>query len=646
VAPHPRIVRFGSFELDSQSGELRKHGLKIKLQQKPLRALKILIERSGEVVTREELQRSLWPEGVHVDFDHNLNTAVRKLRTALGDTASAPRYVATIERQGYRFLLPTQSIGLTVETPEYVSEAPVAPLSPIAEAIPHTIVSQGSAFSGRPWMWIGVAAAFIVLIIVSLAVLWFRSSSHSSKTPSRFLLAVLPFENLTGDPAQDYFSDGLTEEMIDQLGHASPQRFGVIARSSVMEYKDKKTSPLQHIGKELGVQYVLEGSVQREAQRVRIATRLIQVNDRTQLWSREYDRELTDLLSVEREIAHEIADELTLTLARDHSHSAQSAVLSPAGYESYDLYLKGRYFWNKRNPEDLQQAVKCFQEAIAKNPQDARAYAGLADAYAMIGGYNLAPALKVMPLARIAALRALQLNDSLAEAHTSLAIVAENYDWDWATAENEYRRAIQLNPNYATAHHWYAEFLAFQGRFDAAWQENETARRLDPLSLTIAADNAAIFYYSRQYDHAIEHFRSVLDLDPSVPRAYFIIAAYAQKGNYKEALGTLKNWRRVGDGPWTSAWEAYIYGRAGDDAKAKAALRKLEIAMRNGETIPSMFVLAYLGMNQPDRALSWLEKDYANHTNLPTGFKVDPIYDPLRGDSRFQNLLRRVHLED
>src|SRR5260370_9030518 len=334
------------------------------------------------------------------------------------------------------------------------------------------------------------------------------------------MMAVLPFENLTGDVGQDYFSDGLTEEMIAQLGRLDPQRLGVIARTSVMHFKHSQEQ-LDQIGRELGVQYVLEGSVRRDADKVRISAQLIQVKDQTHLWAEQYDRGLTSLLALQGEIAQEIADEIHLTLGGDHKRIAADPkpAASPSSYEAYDLYLKGRYFWNKRTVQGFQQAIEYFQQAITKDPNYARAFAGFADSYALVSSYRFPPQQQLMPSARTAALRALQIDDSLAEAHTSLALITENYDWDWQTAEKEYRRAIQLDPNYATAHHWYAEYLSFQGRFDESFRESEPARQLGPLSLIIAADNGAILYFYRQYDRAIEQFRAVLEMEPNFPRS-------------------------------------------------------------------------------------------------------------------------------
>ena len=380
--------------------------------------------------------------------------------------------------------------------------------------------------------------------------------------------------------------------------------------------------------------------MRRESDRVRITAQLIQMKDQTHLWSREYDREIVHLLSLQGEIAKEVADEIHLTLG-DHPRSAPAPRISSTNsYEAFDLYLKGEYYWNKRR---LPEAVPYFQQAVAKDPNYARAYAGLADCYALIGGYSGRPQNDLTPQARAAALRALELDGNLAEAHTALALIVQNYDYDWQTAEKEYRRAIELNPNYATAHHWYAEHLALLGRFDEALRESERARELDPLSLIIAVDNGQILYFSRQYDRAIQQFRAVSEMEPNYPRSHIVNFAYVERGMFAEALADIETWRQQGPSPWMWSVLAYIYGRAGQQQEAQRALDKLLEMNRRQQVGPAAFVSAYIGMGNKEQAFIWLEKAYSQHANLTT-LKVDPIYDPLRGDPRFQDLLRRVGL--
>jgi TolB-like protein/DNA-binding winged helix-turn-helix (wHTH) protein len=634
-------VSFGPFTVDFRSAELKKHDVRVKIQDRPFEILTILLERPGEVVTRDELRNRLWPEGTFVDFDNNISASIGKLRGALSDSAATPRYIETVGR-GYRFIADLTQVPETFEAPRPM----LVPQAGAQVSAPRTM-QESPPRAHRIWMPVAGAVAF-------LALAGFLVYSLLSRTPSRrpsekVMLAVLPFSNLTGDTTQEYFSDGLTEEMITQLGRLDTQRIGVIARTSVMSYKNTR-QPLPRIAQELGVQYVLEGSVRRYAERIRIAAQLVGAQDQSHLWAREYDRQLSDVLTLQSEIAETIAGEIQVALGANWKRPAvvRSGPLSPRSYKAYDLYLQGRYYWNKRSPDGFRKALELFQQATENDPGYARAYAGLADSYAMMSNYGFAPATDCMPKARAAALKALQSDDSLAEAHTSLAVIAQDYDWDWQMAEKEYRRAIELNANYATAHHWYAEYLAYQGRFDEALAESERARELDPLSLIIAADNGAIFYFSRQYDRAIERFRAVLEMDPGFTRAHLLIAAYAQKGQFAAALADIEAWRHTaGDRPWIAGWEAYVYGRAGERAKAWQALQKVEELSRKWQVDPTQFmIVSYSGIGDKEKCLAWLEKASRERTNIPTGLKVDPLYDSLRSDPRFQQLLRRVGLAE
>jgi TolB-like protein/Tfp pilus assembly protein PilF len=473
---------------------------------------------------------------------------------------------------------------------------------------------------------------------------WALSARAPRSFSGRVTLAVLPFQNLTGDASEDYFSDGLTEEMITQLGNLDPQHLAVIARTSVMHYKGTQAS-LDQIGRELAVEYVIEGSVRRDGKNVRVTAQLIQTKDQTHVWARQYDRELSGLLSLQGEIAQEIADEIQLTLG-DHKSIAVHSAVPVQNYEAYDVYLKGQYFFNKRTAANFREAIGYFQQAIAKDPNSARAYAGLADSYALLGTYSTQSQPEFMSKARAAAVHALQLDETLPEAHTALALIVQNYDWDWQTAEREFRRAIELNPNYATAHHWYAEHLMWRGRFDEALQESERARQLDPLSLIIAADNGAILYFSRQYDRAIDQWKSVREMDPDFLRAHLIVGAYVEKGMFAEAFADNERLRPKISAASYWSWHAYIQGRAGHTEDARRALNELLRLNPHTPVDPIVIAQAYAGLGEKEEALIWLEKAYARHSNELVALKVGPAYDPLRGDPRFQNLLRRLRLQN
>ena len=409
-----------------------------------------------------------------------------------------------------------------------------------------------------------------------------------------------------------------------------------------MVYK-RNPRPLDEIGRKLGVQYVIEGSVRRDAGRVRITAQLIQMKDQTHVWAKEYDRDLKNLLVLQEEIAQEIANETELALG---SPSKATAGRDPAGsggttsYEAYDLYLKGRYFWNKRGGENFERAAGYFQQAIGKDPHYARAYAGLADTYGLMSTWGAAPPNEFMPKARAAARQALEMDETLAEAHASLALVAENFDYDWKTAEKEFQRAIELDPDYATGRQWYAEHLSWQGRFDEALAESERAQRLDPLSLIIATDRGTILYYARQYDPAIAECRGVLSMDPRFDLARaFAVFALAKEGKFPEALEEIDG-GSTGDSAWFWAEKVYLYGLWGRTAEAQQAMARF------GQMAPKLHdrtqasVLTYIGTGRKDEAIALLQRAYAEHSNLVTSLKVDPRYDALRDNPRFQALLR------
>lgn len=652
-----RTYEFGVFTVELPGGELRKHGTRLKIQERPLQLLVAMLERPGEIVSREELRRRLWPDGTFVDFDHNISSAINKLRTVLNDSASHPRFIETVGRRGYRFLADVKQvsrepgIASLAAAPATSASAATSVMPGVKEQkSPETPIGAQKLAHPFPRQWLMVAAAVLLLCVLAVGYFQWRRNSESGGAPSqRVMLAVLPFENLTGDPSQEYFSDGLTEEMIAELGRLNPNHLGVIARTSVMTYKHTPKA-LDQIGRELGVQYVIEGSVRRDANHVRITAQLIQVKDQTHLWAREYDRELKNLLEVQGEIAQELTDEIKLTIGDQpvsKPNAANHAGTRPeTSYEVYDLYLKGRYFWNKRTPAAFQQAAEYFQQAIDKDPNYAPAYAGLADTYGLMSTWYSVNHAEYMPKAREAALKALALDETLAEAHVSLALIAESYDYDWETAEKEFRRAIQLNPEYATAHQWYAEYLSWQGRFDEAFAESERARQLDPMSLIIANDRASILYYSRQYDQTIQQCQAVLKMDPGTSEKFgsahnFIILSYVQQGKFAEAL---EEQNRQSQHPWTWAMKAYIYGRWGRKEEFERALKKFQqLAPQLTEPTPAE-LFAYLGAPDRNKILSLLEKAYQERSPALTNLKVDPKYDSFRSEPRFQDLLRRLRL--
>lgn len=613
ATPRP-ILCFGSFEVDVTSGELRRQGLKIKLQDQPLRLLVLLLERAGEVVTREELRDRLWPADTFVDFDHSLNTAVRKLREALGDAADTPRYVETVARRGYRFI------------------APVAPRPPSGE--------KRRLPLARPLVFVAAAAG------VALVAYWLVRRPEQTRPGQRLTLAVLPFDNLTGDADQEYLSDGLTEELITQLGRLEPGRLRVTARSSTWKYK-RAERDIDRLRQDLGADYVLEGSLRRAGQRVRVAAQLIRAADQTHVWVETYERDLRDVLVLQTEVAGAVARAIALTLTPDAR--ARLARARPIRAESYQAYLRGRFLWNRRTEAALRQALGYFQEAIAAEPDYAPAYSGLADCYSSLGAASIVgglPPRQAMPEAKAAALKALEIDGTLAEAHTSLAQVHLLYDWDWAASEQEFRRALELDPDYTTAHHWYSHCLLVRGRTEESLAESQRALELEPLHLVVGSHLAWHYLYARQYDDAIAQFRKTLELDPAFPQVQRYAAwAYLQRGMHSEAIAALRTAASaLADNPEVEAELGHALAVAGRRAEALAILKRLRQPSPTRYVSPYSVALVEAGLGDRDQALAWLDKAYTERSDYMPYLKLEPMMDGLRSDPRFAAIVQRVGL--
>src|SRR5712692_2711761 len=628
-----RILCFGSFEVDLASGELRRQGLKIGLRDQPFRLLALLLERAGEVVTREELRDKLWPADTFVDFDHSLNTAVRKLREALGDSAETPRYVETLARRGYRFVAPLAEPG------------PGAPLAHSADA---DVASASPPPAAR--LRSSARRALVIAAVLSSAALvahWVGRRPKPRTPPGqRLTLAVLPFDNLSGDADQEYLSDGLTEEMITQLGRLEPDRLRVTARSSTWKYK-RAERDIDRLRQELGADYVLEGSLRRAGERVRVTAQLIQAVDQTHVWAETYERDLGDVLVLESEVARAVARAIALTLTPDaQARLASARSVRP---ESYQDYLRGRYFFNRKTEAALKQALGYFQRAVAADPGYAPAYTGLADCYwslgasATVGGL---PPRQTMPEAKAAALKALEIDGTLAEAHTSLAMVHLLYDWDLAASEKEFRRAIELDPNYTTAHHWYSHCLLPLGRTEESLAESKRALELEPLQLVVGIHLGWHYLYARQYDQAIEQFRRTLELDPAFPQAQRYAAwGYLQKGMHEEAIASLRAaLGRIGRNPEVEGELGHALGVAGRRAEALVMLEGLRQLSSTRYVSPYSVALVHVGLGDRDQALAWLEKAYAERSDYMPYLSREPMLDGLRADPRFDALVGRVGL--
>jgi TolB-like protein/DNA-binding winged helix-turn-helix (wHTH) protein/Tfp pilus assembly protein PilF len=644
-------IRFGEFELDRRAYQLRRSGRVLRLERIPMDLLILLIDQPGELVSREHIVEKIWGKGVFLDTDNSINGAVRKLRRVLKDNPDQPRFIQTIAGRGYRFVAAVNGAERAEPMSRQEQEAPAKTAGaahPEASESQELQPSSASATtaSSHALRRLLIGLGFLAMLVVAAGVMLRRSAPAAPPSGNRPMLAVLPFQNLTGDPGQDYFSDGFTEEMITRLGTLAPQRLGVIARTSVMYYRQSHT-PMDRLARELGVQYVLEGSIRRDSDRVRITAQLIQVKDQTHLWAQHYDRKQTDVIQVQEEIAQAISDQIELALGPFKPVRTRLHPLSEKSYEAYEHYLRGRYFWNKRTSEDFKRAAESFQQAIDMEPEDARAYAGLADAYALMSTWSYAPAVEAVPKARAAAFKALEIDPNLGAALPSLALINECFDLDWSTAEARFKKAIELDPNYATAHHWYSELLYRQGRFGEALRESAIAGKLDPRSLIIAVDRAFILYYARQYDRSIEQYRSVMAVDPRFPRTLGIVSPYIEQSRYDEAMEEARRWQGTsGNEPYVWVTMAEIYARLGQLGKAREALREAEQAARRIDMDPAgLRIRVYVSMGMKEEAMALLQEVCRKNAPSLINVKVEPFLDPLRGDPRFDDLVRCVHLE-
>jgi TolB-like protein/Tfp pilus assembly protein PilF len=563
------IVRFGTFEVDLESRELRKHGMHVRLEEKPFRILEMLLNQAGRVVSRKALREKLWPD-THVGYDQNLNTAVNKLRELLGDSAQSSRFIETLPRLGYRFIAP--------------------------------------------------------VVIPS------RSSSLAAKK----MLAVLPFENLGGNPEQDYFSDGLTEEMISHLGQLDPRRLGVIARTSAIQYKNTRKS-ITEIAAELNVSYVLEGSVRCEGNGARITAQLIEAVDQTHLWSASYNRDLRDILSVQADVAHQVGRAMSLELLPEAA--TKSPAFDPAAHEAY---LRGRFYFGQRTEDGLKKAAASFETALSIEPNCARSYSGIADCCGLLSWFGALPPKVAGQKAALAATRALEIDPSLSECHASLALVRFWYDWNW---EAEFLRAIELNPSYTSAYQWYAAFLNTQGRFKEAQAAQKNARELDPFSLILNTNVADPLFFSRQYDRAAQQIVSLLEHEPRFFPALFQLGrVYVQMEKYKEAIDAFERALQLSRQQEVLPALAHAYALAGRTGEARIILDEMTNDKTGRYVASPMVARIHLGLGEFETALDWLQKGLEERSYWMVFLKEDPVYDPIRTHPRFGELLKLVGL--
>ena len=627
-----RVARFEGFEFDLRAGELCRAGDKpVSLAEQPFRILAVLLERSGDLVTRDEIRNVLWPSGTIVEFEHSINAAINRLRQVLGDSAEEPRFIETLARRGYRWKVRVEWLA----GPREVAERDLEPRCPAeTPALPRRRFSA---------VTIGALAAFAVAICVSVIAVG-RAPSRLAlwlHPPSIHSIAVLPLQNLSGDPGQEYFADGMTDELITELAQIGIPK--VISRTSVMRLKNTDKS-LPEIARELEADAVVEGTVLRSGNRVRITAQLIHGATDRHMWSGSYERDLKDVLALQRDVAQAITAEIKSNLAPERDQ-AQLAVPRPVNPEAHEAYLMGRFFWSKRTRDGLMTSLNYFQKAVALDPRDPLGYTGIADSYSILGAWGwLAPG-EAFPRAREAALKALEFDDTLAEAHSSLGQVYEA-EGDWAGTEREFKRGLTLNPSLVVAHMRYSYFLTKLGRHEEALAEAKRARELDSLSPLMNASLGQALYHAHRFDESQQVLLKTLELDPNFPGVHITLAStYAAKEMFRESIEEVQKAAGFSSADvMIRAPLGYSYAKSGRRSDAEKILKDLK-AESQRKYVSGYFVSwVCIGLGKNDEAIQWLERAYQQKDYQLTWMGAEPLLDPLRSDPRFRDLLRRLGL--
>lgn len=621
--------RFLDFELDPGRYELRRKGRNVPLEKIPMDLLILLLERKGDLVSREEIIERIWGKDVFVDSEAGINTAIRKIRQSLHDDPENPRFIHTVVGRGYRFL-PLINVAKEAPGDEVSANAPLS-----RQAVPPELPYP------RHWMIWAVASGLVVFVLLAANVRGSRDWLLGKSRPAGIhSLAVLPLENLSRDPGEEYFADGMTDELITDLAQIGELR--VISRTSVMRFKGAR-KPLPEIARELNVDAVVEGTVERYGDHVRVRAQLIRAADDRHLWAETFEREPQDILALQSEVASAIARQVQVRLLPGPRSGVRP--VKPAVYEAY---LKGRFAWNKRSEAGLLEGIEHFQQAIAIDPSYAPAFAGLADSYTTLGYLSyLAPKEAFLP-ARAAAMKALELDNTLAEPHASIAYARFYYDWDWPGAEAEFKQAIALNPNYAAAHDWYSYYLTAMGRPDEALAEIRRAQEIDPLSLVISTDIGFQLYYKKRYDEAILQLQKTLQMNPKFPLAHLWLGrAYQQKKMYGEAIAeyrqtdaALPNWAV------TLAAIGNVEGVAGKKREARDMLAKLNTLSQKEYVTPYGVALVYAGLGEKRQVLNWLDKALEDRAHWLVWIRLDPRWDSIRDEPQFKTIVSRVGFSD
>jgi TolB-like protein/DNA-binding winged helix-turn-helix (wHTH) protein/Flp pilus assembly protein TadD len=625
-APAARVLHFDGFELDIRAGELRRRGVKLRLQGQPLEVLALLVQRAGDVVTREELRAHIWTADTFVDFDHSLHNAIARLREALGDSAETPRYIETLPRRGYRF------IGKVEEVASQPAELP--PDRQPANEAPTLRRNKSRA---------ALALALLTLVAVGLVLWLVPMSPHTSASPPMRAIAVLPLDNLTGDPSQDYFVDGMTEELTTDLAKVHALR--VISRTSAMRYKGTKKG-LPEIARELKVDGIVEGSVMRSGQRVRVTAQLINASTDQHLWAETYERDLGDVLKLQGEVAQAIAQQVRAQLTPEQQARFRSA--RSVNPEAYEAYLRGRYYLTSQftKAQPLNKARSYFEESIRKDPGFALAYSGLADSYLYLGLFHQVSPDIAYRSAMEALRKALELDDSIGEAHDTLGLLSWRQGWDWKAAEREFDQAIALAPSYSCAHEDRSQYLGFIGRRAEAMVEIAKSKEIDPGPSSVMTE-AGVYYQLRDYEGLVEAARRGVVSNPNEwVEHYNLGVGYEGTGKRLEALSEYQTAVEMSDGDQDAiAALAHAYALIGRRAEAQKMLRDLEQKSKRDYVSPYVIATVYAGLGEKDRAFEFLEKAYQERSlDISWHIKADLRIDNLRSDPRFSNLLGRMGL--
>jgi len=632
IPSQSRVIKFGVFEVDLQAGEVRKAGMRQRLAGQPFQVLQVLLEHPQEIVTREELRQRMWPGNTFVDYELALKKAVNRLREVFGDSAESPHFIETVPRRGYRF------IGSITRLPSNPSDPREPPLLGAVE-VGERPEAASPARARTPWKLISV----LTLGGVAALLLWFGSGKLRGRILAKSgaveirSIAVLPLENFSRDPGQDYFSDGITEALTTDLAQIGALR--VISRASAKHFKGSQES-LPEIGRQLSVEAIVEGSVTRSGNRVRITAQLIDAKSDQHLWARTYERDLSDILSLQDEVARDIAAEIRIKLTpQEQSRLTAARKTSP---QAYDAYLRGRYLLSQRNKEAITKAVGYFQQAAREDPDFAAAYSGLSECYWIGWG-----AKSDLPLADRYARKAVSLQPDLAEGHASLGMV-DLFEYRIADANNELRRALELNPNYAMAHHYYADYLVGIGRPADALEENDRARQLDPFSLPINTMRGLILIGLRQFDRALDQFGRAVEISPQSPFLHIWLARiYWLEGRAPEAIAEEKHAGSLAHSAQQLRDQEEVAATYAKSGLRAARLKFAKLMERhykgNYEAMPVAF--QYGTLEDGPKVLQWLEQALGAQENTVLLLaKTAPEFDFLRADPRFQALLRRVGL--